>query len=130
MSTSLAIKHVTWPAMLPFELALGIHPLDTILEGHGLSHYDWELIEENTLFRKEVAAALKEVHETGMSFKRKSAVQAEMYLEELDALMNSVDTAPSVKLEVFKTLVKCGELEPKTDKQSAAGGQFNIQINF
>lgn len=130
MSTSLAIKNVTWPAMLPFELALGIHSLEDILEGHGLSHFDWEMIEDNPLFKREVAAAMLEVAETGMSFKRKAAVQAETYLKDMDDLMASIDTAPSTKLEIFKTLVKCGDLEPKGEKQGSLAGQFNIQINF
>lgn len=130
MSTALAIKHTTWPAMLPFELALGIHSLEAILDGHGLSLYDWEIIEDNPLFKREVAAAMLEVAESGMSFRRKAAVQAETYLLDMDNLMNSVDTAPSTKLDIFKTLVKCGDLEPKDSKAGATAGQFNIQINF
>lgn len=129
-STSLAVKYSTWPAMLPFELALGIHDLDTILEGHGLEREDWEDFEQNPLFRREVAAAVKEVHTSGISFKRKAAVQAEMYLQQMDNLMHDLDTAPTTKLEIFKTMVKCGDLEPKSDKQGATAGQFNIQINF
>lgn len=131
MSLSIATKHTQWPALLPFEIALGIEDMPTILARHGLDWQEWEIIQNNSSFRKELVAAHKEVAESGMSFRRKAAIQAEMYLQELDAVMFAVDTAPSTKLEIFKTLVKCGDLEPVHKGESAtAGNAFNIQINF
>jgi len=132
MSLALATKHTQWPALLPFEIALGIENLPTILENHDLSYDEWELIQCNATFRKELMAAHKEVAETGMSFRRKAAIQAEMYLTELDAVMFAPDTAPSTKLEIFKTLVKCGDLDPAQKKEDGSnqGTAFNIQINF
>lgn len=131
MSLAIATRHTQWPALLPFEIALGIEDTPTILDRHELSWAEWDLIQNNASFRKELINAHKEVAESGISFRRKAAIQAEMYLAELDSVMFAVDTAPSTKLEIFKTLVKCGDLEPVHKGESApVGNAFNIQINF
>jgi hypothetical protein len=121
-----------WPATLPFEVALGIHPLDEILLRHDLDRAQWAEIEGNKVFRQELIGAQQEIAESGLSFKRRAALQAELYLEEVDNLMLDPDTAPSLKLEIFKTMVKCGDLEPVPAKDKDAGSNqtFNIQINI
>ncbi len=119
-----------WPALLPFELALGVEDLSTILQSHDIGEREWEVIQNNSTFRRELVAAHKEVAESGISFRRKAAIQAEMYLEELDLIMTSSDTPSSLKLEIFKTLVKYGELEPIREEARGPNSAFNIQINF
>lgn len=121
-----------WPPLLPFEVALGVHALDVLLESHGIDEHQWDEIQRCDSFRRELVSARKEIEETGLSFKRKAAIQAEMYLEDMDGLMADAGVAPSVKLEIFKTLVKCGDLDPTVDKERAQGNgtTFNIQVNF
>ena len=130
MSSAIVRTDASWPATLPFEVALGVHSLDEILTSHGLDTDDWEILTRNTSFRKELIAAQKEVAETGLSFQRKAAIQAEMYLSDIDALMCGSETAPSIKLEIFKTLAKYGNLEPAPAKEQDNASTFNIQINF
>ena len=131
MSNSIVSAENIWPTMLPFEVALGINPIDEVLDAHDIDQQEWEAIQANPSFRKSLMAAQKEVAETGLSFQRKAAIQAEMYLEDVDALMTSIDTSPSLKVDIFKAMVKFGNLEPVAAKADAAGNStFNIQINI
>jgi hypothetical protein len=122
----------TWPASLVVDVALAIDDLDSILERYGMSHTQWDFLSDNPAFKIELSRVRKEITENGLSFKRKAATQAEMYLTNMDALMCNPDVAPSVKHSIFTSLVKYGELEPKKESaDSAAGGMaFNIQINM
>lgn len=126
------LNAVAWPPQLPFDLALGLRPLDEILEQHGLGWAEWSHIQSHPVFKSELAAAHSEITESGLSFRRKAATQAEMYLEELDALMMNPDVAPTTKVDIFKTLVKCGDLEPAPKKNEELDQKqtFNIQINL
>lgn len=126
------IGAAAWPPQLPFDIALGIKSLEEILEQHGLEYAEWLVIQKHPVFKSELAAAHSEITESGMSFRRKAALQAELYLEELDRLMMDPEVAPSTRVDIFKTLVKCGDLEPAAKKADDADSKqtFNIQINL
>jgi hypothetical protein len=119
----------SWPPQLTMDLALGVDALGDILERCALSESQYELLMLNPAFRGELLMLRKEVAEKGITFKRKAAVQAEMYLNQMDDLILDPNTAPSVKLEIFKTLSKLGGLEPKEEKGDATS-VANIQINI
>jgi len=120
-----------WSPKLVFDLALGLDDLESILTRHGISYGDYNAISDNPTFRRELVSATKELQETGVTFKRKAAIQAELYLEEMDSLMRADITPPSVKTDIFKTMAKLGELEPEKKSDSSIGSnQFNIQINL
>ena len=118
--------------MLVFDLALGIDSLDDILTRHSLTHPDFQALENNLTFRRDLLRAHKEIAEEGVSFRRKAAIQAEEYLTYIHTIMTSNETPASTKVDIFKTLTKFGNLEPKKDKEAEeqAGQTFNIQINL
>ena len=88
-------------------------------------------ISDNRAFRIDLARARKELQESGISFKRKAAIQAEMYLKNMDDLMADSDTSPTVKHTIFRSMALLGELEPKKDSDEIGGGlNFAIQINM
>jgi hypothetical protein len=122
-----------WTPMFVFDLAMGIDALDDVLTRHNVTWDEWRKLEHNLSFRRELLLAQKEIAEHGVSFKRKSALQAEEYLFKMDALMHDVTTPASVRVDIFKTLAKLGELEPaktKSDDSAGSGATFNIQINI
>jgi uncharacterized protein YutE (UPF0331/DUF86 family) len=133
MSTKALQSLTLWPPLLPLDIAIGIDDTQTILDRHGIDDETWETLQNLPAFRQELVRVTKEVRETGVSFKRKAAYQAETYLEDLDHLMTNLDTPPTVKLDIFKTLAKLGELEPKDSKEGQGGNSgptFALQINI
>lgn len=120
-----------WSSKLLFDLALGIDDLETILTRHALPVAAYSALCENPHFRRDLVVLTKELQESGVSFKRKAALQAEMYLEDMDNLMREAATPPSVKKDIFIHMAKLGELEPeKKTEGSSVGAAFNIQINL
>lgn len=120
-----------WSPKLVYDLALGLDPLDDVLLRHGLSINEYNAVADNPVFRRELVVATKELQENGVPFKRKAAIQAELYLDDMDQLMRDQLTPPSVKTDIFKTMARLGELEPeKKSESSDRGSQFNIQINL
>jgi hypothetical protein len=122
----------TWPPQFTMDLALGVEDLGSILDRYGLVKAQFDHLYALPAFRMELAALRKEVAEKGITFRRKAALQAEMYLAELDNLMADVSgsVAPGVKVDIFKTLAKLGDLEPKESKTDQGGSTSNIQINI
>jgi hypothetical protein len=123
-----------WSPLFVFEIALAVDPIDEILLRHEVEEDEFAVIQQSRVFRRELTEAKKEIAEQGYGFKRKSAIQAELYLKDMDLLMQSTETAASVKVDIFKTLAKMGDLEPEKKVASKDGGaegsQFNIQINI
>lgn len=122
-----------WPATLAVDVALGIDSMDTIFDRYGLQPYEWDIIANTPAFKAELVATVRELRESGLSFKRKAAAQAETYLEDMEDLMSDATVPPSVKVDIFKTLARLGELEPKEaagGPGGAGGVQFNLQINL
>lgn len=120
-----------WTAALAFDVALGLDTIETLLERHGITPQDWEHIAGNHLFNRQVAEQAREMGETGVSFRGKARVQAEMYLVDLDKMIASPGTDQKVKLEAIRSVVKWAGLEPRPDKEEANKmPQVNIQINM
>jgi hypothetical protein len=123
----------SWDARLPFELALGVYSLDEILDRHGLTHHQLDLLYDHPVFHKQALDARKEVAEHGLTFRAKSRLQAEEYLRVLDTLVMDPEVSASVRLDAIKSVVKWGDLEP--DKKAAGSddagaNQVAIQINI
>ena len=118
-----------WPARLSFDVALGIESLEDILTRHGLDDMAWAVICENPLFIREVVEHRKRLSEDGVTFKAKAKVQAEVYLQTLDELVNDATIDPKVRLEAIKSVVKWAGLEPKPAEGSGGVGNA-IQVNI
>jgi len=122
-----------WPQALVVDIALGIDPRSDIEERYNLKPEQLDFLLENRAFRIDLARIRKEIAENGLSFKRKAATQAEMYLLDMDRIMADPDTPPGIKKDIFVQMARLGELEPKTAKDgeiTAGGLAFNIQINM
>jgi len=120
-----------WDPRMVMDLAIGIDDLDEILVRYDLSHTEFNILTETSSFRRELALAMKDVRDKGVTFSSKAKVQAESYLEVLDNLVYDLGTPAGVRLDAIKSAVKWGGLEPKDDKNSAEGvPQVNVQINF
>jgi hypothetical protein len=120
-----------WPPRLVLDLALGLDDVETILTRHDIPVHTYNQLLQLPLFRRELVVAQKELQENGVSFKRKAALQAEMYLEDMDQVMKDDKTPPSVKKDIFIHMAKLGELEPeKKGDGTNSGPAFNIQINL
>ena len=121
-----------WPSLLTFELALGLNKLDTILEKYGLSAEDYEFLSQLPAFRSEMVAHTARIQKDGLTFKIKTAAQAESYLEELDGIVRNHQNPVSTRLDAIKCAVKWAGLEPKDEKGDGnqTNQQFNISITF
>lgn len=120
-----------WPALLTFELALGINSLDTILNKYNLSREEYDYISQLPAFRKELVSHVNNIEKNGLTFKIKAAAQAESYLEVLDEIVHNASNPVSTRLDAIKSSVKWGGLEPKEEKEGNQNNtQFNIQIVF
>ena len=121
-----------WDPRLILDLALGVEDLDTVLPRYNLTPDDYETLAHSPIFRRELALTIRDVRENGLPFKAKARVQAEAYLEVLDALVYSDGTPASTRLEAIKSTVAWGGLIPKESKEEtgATGSTINVQINF
>lgn len=119
-----------WNARLPFDVALG-DTEDAICDRYNITPHELEHFFLIPAFRREVADHQRHIREEGVTFRQKAKVQAEMYLEVLDTIVNDPEISPATRLDAIKSVVKWGDLEPKVDKAAQSGlPQFNIQINL
>ena len=120
-----------WTAALVFDVALGLEGHETVLQRHGVTPEEWDHINAHPLFQRQVAEQAREMGETGVSFRSKARVQAEMYLVQLDQMIHSPSTDQKVKLEAIRSVVKWGGLEPQPSKEEGnSTPQVNVQINM
>ena len=126
------IAPALWPQGLVVDLALGIDSLEDVLLRFNVEPAHWLALQDNRAFRIDLARTRKEISESGLSFKRKAATQAEMYLSKMDALMDDDDVSPATKHTIFRSMTALGELEPKKERDDSVGSgmAFNIQINM
>lgn len=119
-----------WHPRLAFDVALG-EDREVLYDRYNLSPNELDSLYLTAAFRREVAEHGRSIREEGVTFRQKAKVQAEMYLEVLDDIVNDVEVSAATRLDAIKSVVKWGDLEPKVDK--TAGNvmpQFNIQINL
>ncbi len=120
-----------WDPRLVMDLAIQVDDELTILERYNLSKGQLRQLLETPAFKRELAVAVRDVRNDGVTFKAKARVQAETYLEVLDGLVYDTETPAGVRLDAIKSAVKWGGLEPKDEKNEGGLGQsVNIQINF
>lgn len=121
-----------WPPQLVFDLALGLDGYEAIEARYSLTREQLDRLYALPLFRQEVALLKRELANNNSIFKHKAKIQAESYLTEMDALMQEPSTPASTKLEIFKTMAKYGDLEPKeakSEKDAAAQVVIRIESN-
>lgn len=118
------------PAEMVLALAQGLEePADVALRC-GFTPTQWEKLQDYKPLQVAVAAKKAELEKDGWIVRQKAAMGADMLLDQVIVQAMSNDTSLGAKLEVFKTLVKVGNLEPKEEKTASAGPGFQIQINL
>lgn len=116
-----------WHPKLPFDVALGESD-DVLCAKYDLTPFALASIYLNPTFRREVSDRQTVIREEGITFKAKAKLQAEMYLENLHDIVVSDSTAPSVKLDAIKSMVKWAGYEPKAEPQAQAQAQQKTQL--
>lgn len=121
-----------WDSRLVLDLALGVDSLQDILDRYDLNHEEYNALSTTPAFRRDLAQAIKDIREDGLSFSTKARIQAETYLPILDEMVNSLETPASVRLEAIRSTVAWGRLEPKNSKGDEVKNatQINVNINF
>ena len=118
------------PAEMVLALAQGLEdPADVALRC-GFTSDQWSKLENYKPLQVAVAAKKAELEKDGWIVRQKAAMGADMLLDQVIVQAMNNETSLGAKLEVFKTLVKVGNLEPKEDKTASAGPGFQIQINL
>jgi len=121
-----------WDSRLVLDLALGVDSLQDILDRYDLNNEEYNALSTTPAFRRDLAQAIKDIREDGLSFSTKARIQAETYLPILDEMVNSLETPASVRLEAIRSTVAWGRLEPKNAKAEDVKNatQINVNINF
>ena len=120
-----------WSPRLVMDLAVGVDPVNEILDSYGLDFDDLERLMNNPTFRRELASLRREVAENGTSFRSKARMQAESYLSILDDIVLDTNAPTSTRLEGIKSAVRWADLEPKkSGGEEQPATSINVQINF
>jgi hypothetical protein len=118
-----------WPPQFITELALQLDSTEIVLQRHEVSHEQYQQFLALPIFRREVAAMMKELSDSGHTYKLKARQQAEAYLPVVDEIVNNIDVAASTRMDAIKYMGKMGDLEPKEKKGEENNGA-NIQVNI
>ena len=102
--------------------------VDVVRIAHGLTEGEITTILARADFRKEYADWQKQLAASGGGFKLKLRAMAEEFLPKLHAIMDSDLTAPSVRVDAFKYITKCAELEPTKAELEGSKGQGGTKI--
>lgn len=111
-------------------IALGLEDDLVVAARHGLSVPQYQELEKQSWFRLTVAAKRSEFERTGVTFKAKAAWMAGDLLDQVYLAASQSDASLAQKHDVLKTLIKAGGLEPKEERQGAAGPGFQITIDM
>lgn len=118
------------PAEMIQSLALGAEDELVIAARHGFSVEKYQELSTMKPFRDAVAAQRAEFDKSGLTFRVKQAMKADILWDEVFVAAMSNETTLLQKLEVAKHLAKLGNLEPKDEKQQVAGTGFTINIDL
>jgi hypothetical protein len=119
-----------WPNRLSFDVAMGTYDEKQLCDAYEITIEDFDRLRCYPPFRREVVEHKQNIKETGVTFKTKAKMQAEEYLDNLDALILGIDTPPSVKLAAIQSVVKWAGLEPKPETVTQQGGGPSVTINI
>ena len=116
-----------YPPSLPHDMARCVddNEVDLVRVAHGLTEDELHAIVARMDFRRELSDWQRQLVTSGHSFRLKLRAMAEEFLPKLHQILDSDMTAPSVKVDAFKYITRCAELEPTKEElqgDSAAGG--------
>ena len=124
-------KRITPDPKMMLEIASGLEEGWEIADRYGYTTREWEDMQAQEGFQKQIAALRAEMKLNGVTFQRKAAMMAEDLLTDLFVLAKQSKSLSEV-LEVARFAARMGKLEPASGEKGggAGGNQFAIQFNF
>lgn len=118
------------PPEMVASIAMGMEDPDEIAARHGFTGARWAKLKAWKPFNDTVAIQKVEFEKSGVTFRLKSAMKADMLADQVFVKAMGVDVSLMQKLETLKFLTKVGDLEPKTTGSLTGGEGFSISINL
>ena len=123
----------TYPPSLAHDLAccMSDEEIEAVKLKYEYEANELEIIINRPDFKREYSEWRQRLISEGNSFKLKLRAMAEEYLPQLHRIMNSTETAPSVKVDAFKYITKVASLEPPKeagDGEGNSGTKIIIEI--
>jgi hypothetical protein len=125
-------RRVSVPPALLMEVAAGLEEGWEIADRYGYTSREWEEMEKQEGFQKQVAALRAEMKLSGVTFQRKAALLAEDLLEDVYRLAKNSKSIGDVQ-GAAKFFAQMGRLEPNAHEKGSSGGGnggFSITFNF
>lgn len=118
------------PPELVLELAVGVDTFDNICRKHGYDTSQIEHLRNDNSLKTRVAKAETELQKDGFTHKLRAGYGADQILRILIARGMDPSTPLSVALDIYKELVKTGDLVPKQNLTQQTTNGFSITINI
>jgi hypothetical protein len=115
------------------EIAMEIHPLDKILDTHGVTSAEWNRIKTNEHFRRVLANEITLWNSAGTTHERvkiKAAAAVELWLPELFERIHSHNENLTAKIEGGKLLARLADLGIANANINGGGEKFSVTINL
>lgn len=124
------VSMVDIPPEMVVAIAMGLEEPDVIASRHGFAGEKWTKLQAWKPFLDTVATQRTEFEKSGLSFRIKAAMKADLLADKLfvDAMGNDVTLMQ--RMEATKLFAKLGNLEPKEEKSAQAGTTFAISIDL
>ena len=122
----------TYPPTLAHDMACAMtsEEVEAIRLKYDFTPEDFEYILSRNDYKRDFTEWRQKLITEGNSFKLKLRAMAEEFLPQLHHIMNSDLTAPSVKTDAFKYIVKCSGLEPVKEEAGKGDNAPRITIEI
>ena len=117
-------------AEMVMEIACGMEDPLVIARRYGLTDVEFGALCQWPEFNRQVDAKRAELKASGHTFRLMAGWMAEDLAKDLYRQAKGVDVSLPQKHEVFKTMAKLADYEPKANVQAQVGPGFSIQIVF
>ena len=117
-------------AEMVMEIACGMEDPLVIARRYGLTDVEFGALCQWPEFNRQVEAKKTELKASGHTFRLMAGWMAEDLAKDLYRQAKGTDATLPQKHEVFKTMAKLADYEPKQSAQVASGPGFSIQIVF
>ena len=117
-------------AEMVMEIACGMEDPLVIARRYGYTDVEFGALCQWPAFNQAVEAKKAELKASGHTFRLMAGWMAEDLAKDLYRQAKGTDVTLPQKHEVFKTMAKLADYEPKAQVQTAQGSGFSIQIVF
>lgn len=121
------------PTAAVVDVALGMEPPETILSRYGLTGSQIKSLLAFQPFQTQVDRCRAELQSSGVMFRTKNALLAELMQEDIYRTASNKNTPLVQKLEAYRTFARFGALDPGNNpqaNQSSGNGGIVLNINF